>query len=197
MLDNVMWAFGRASGVVALVLLTGSVVIGILTRSGRPLPVIPRFSVQLIHRTIALTSTVFVLLHVGTLLLDSYAKLTLTDVLVPFLSAANNPVWVGFGTVALDLLLAVIVTALLRNRIGTRAFKAVHWATYLLWPISLAHAIGSGTNGTSGWFLVLAGFCTLTVAAAVLWRLTPRFEEAATLQERSQNSVRHTNGRPR
>ncbi|GAA4354333.1 ferric reductase-like transmembrane domain-containing protein [Microbacterium rhizosphaerae] len=194
MLDNVMWAFGRASGVVALVLLTASVVIGIVTRSGRPLPVIPRFSVQLIHRTIALTSTVFVLLHVGTLLLDSYAKLTLSDILVPFLSAAKNPVWVGFGTVALDLLIAVIVTALLRNRIGTRAFKAVHWATYLLWPVSLAHAIGSGTNGTSGWFLVLAGFCTLAVAAAVLWRLTPRFEEAATLQEASRNSLRRPDG---
>ncbi|MCL2516218.1 MAG: ferric reductase-like transmembrane domain-containing protein [Microbacteriaceae bacterium] len=198
MLDDAMWAFGRASGVVALVLMTVSIVIGITTRSGRPLPGMPRFSVQLVHRNAALLATVFTALHVGTLLLDSYAKLTLADILVPFISSAKNAVWVGFGTVAVDLLIAVIVTGLLRARVGARTFKAVHWATYALWPIALAHAIGAGTNGTSGWFLLLGAACAAAVGAALVWRLSPRFAEATGLQRRAMKDLeRSATGRSR
>ncbi|WP_298228452.1 ferric reductase-like transmembrane domain-containing protein [Gryllotalpicola sp.] len=190
MFDNAMWAFGRASGIVALVLLTISVVLGILARSGRPLPAIPRFSVQLIHRNIALAATVFTVLHVGTLLLDSYAKLSVIDVVVPFASAAKNPAWVGFGTVAVDLVIAVVVTALLRRRIGARVFKAVHWGAYALWPIALAHAIGSGTNGAAVWFLVLGAVCCAAVAASIVWRLSRRFDEAAAVRQRTDDLYR-------
>ena len=114
-MDEVLWAVGRASGVVALLLLTVSLWLGIVTRSGRPLPGMPRFSVTLLHRNVSLLAVVFLVLHIGTLLLDSYAKLTLTDVLVPFLGA-HLPFWLGLGTVAVDLLIAVTVTALLRRR---------------------------------------------------------------------------------
>ncbi|MFQ4149412.1 ferric reductase-like transmembrane domain-containing protein [Arthrobacter sp. LAPM80] len=177
-MDNAMWAFGRASGFVSLALFTLTVLLGIVTRSGRPLPGIPRFSLTLLHRNLSLLATVFLALHVGSLMLDSFAKLTVTDVVVPFLGAFK-PFWQGLGTVAFDLVLALVATGLLRHRIGQRSFRAVHWFSYLMWPIALAHAVGNGTDGTSKWFLLFAATSVVVVVGAVAWRLSVNFLETA------------------
>ncbi|MFC8524224.1 ferric reductase-like transmembrane domain-containing protein [Arthrobacter sp. FX8] len=177
-MDEAMWAFGRVSGFVSLALFTGSVLLGILNRSGRPFMVLPRFSISLLHRNISLLATVFLGLHVGSLLLDSYAKLNPVDIVVPFLGSFQ-PFWQGLGTVALDLVLAVVVTGLLRHRIGLRSFKAVHWLSYGVWPVAMAHALGNGTDASSGWFLLLAVASAVAVAAALLWRLSPSFLETS------------------
>jgi methionine sulfoxide reductase heme-binding subunit len=177
-MSDAMWAFGRVSGIVALVLLTISVLLGILTRSGRPLPGLPRFSISLIHRNIALLSTIFLIFHIGSLMLDSYAKLNVADIVVPFLGS-YKPFWQGLGTVAVDLLIAITITSLFRKRLGVRLFKAIHWLTYAMWPIALAHSIGNGTNGTSGWFLAFGIVAVLAVVAAVIWRASSRFIETS------------------
>lgn len=183
-MTELLWAFGRVSGVISILLFTASVVLGIITRSGRPLPGLPRFSIALVHRNVALLASIFLVLHVGTLLLDTYAKLTVVDILVPF-RGAFKPFWQGLGTVALDLVIAIVITSLLRQRIGVRTFKFVHWFTYAMWPIAIAHAIGNGTNGTSGWFLIIAAACTLSVFVAVMWRTSVRFLETAAARARS------------
>src|ERR1700710_1392688 len=139
-MDAALWAIGRGTGVIALVALTLSLVLGIVTRSGRPLPGLPRFSITLVHRNLSLLACVFVVIHVVTLFFDSFAQLTILDFVVPFYGSFL-PFWQGLGTVAVDLLIAIIVTALLRNRLGVRTFRAVHWLTYAMWPIALAHAI--------------------------------------------------------
>jgi sulfoxide reductase heme-binding subunit YedZ len=171
-----LWAFGRASGVVSLILFTVTVLLGIVTRSGRPLPGMPRFSVSLLHRNVSLLAVVFLVLHVGTLLFDSYAKLTITDIVVPFVGSFK-PFWQGLGTVAFDLVVAIVVTALLRRRVGNSVFRFIHWFTYAMWPIAVLHGIGNGTNGTSAWFLLLSAGSTLLVVAAVVWRSAARFLE--------------------
>lgn len=181
-MDEAMWAFGRASGFVALALFTVSVLLGILNRSGRPLLVLPRFSISILHRNIALLAAVFLALHVGSLLLDSYAKLRPVDVLVPFMGSFR-PFWQGLGTVALDFVAAVTVTALLRHRIGQRAFKAVHWLSYGIWPVAMAHAIGNGTDAGSTWFLLPAAVSALAIAGAVIWRLSAAFLETSKARE--------------
>jgi sulfoxide reductase heme-binding subunit YedZ len=88
--------------------------------------------------------------------------------------------------VAVDLLGVVILTSLLRNRIGPRAFKAVHWLTYGIWPIAVLHAIGNGTDSFSLWFFGLAVTCSLAVAGALCWRLYSNFVEyrAVRLEEK-------------
>ncbi len=175
-MSELLWAAGRASGLIALLLFTVTVLLGILTRSGRPLPGLPRFSVSLIHRNVSLLACVFLVLHVGTLMFDSYARLSLLDVVVPF-AGSFKPFWQGLGTVALDLVVAIVATGLLRRRIGQRAFRFVHWFTYAMWPIALLHAIGNGTNGTSRWFLLLSATSAAIVAGAVIWMLSSRFVE--------------------
>lgn len=184
MFDDAMWAFGRISGILALALFTVTLILGIVTRSGRPLIGMPRFSVTLVHRNVSLLASVFLVLHVGTLMLDSYAHLNPADVVVPFLGSFK-PFWQGLGTVAFDLIVAIVATALLRRFIGVRVFRFVHWFTYAMWPIAVAHAIGNGTNGTDAWFLLGSLAACLAVVAAVIWRLTDRFSETARTRRES------------
>jgi methionine sulfoxide reductase heme-binding subunit len=169
-----LWALGRGTGLVALVLFTVSFVLGVLVRSGRPVPVLGRFGTTDLHRAAALTGTGLVLTHVGTLYLDPYAQLRLVDVVLPFLGA-YKPLWLGLGTLALDLLAVVTVVSVLRHRVGPRVFKGVHWATYVLWPLALIHALGNGTDAGSSWFRALAVACISAVVTAVGWRLAPSY----------------------
>jgi sulfoxide reductase heme-binding subunit YedZ len=175
-MSDALWALGRASGVVLLALMTLNVLIGILTRSGRPLPGLPRFAVALLHRNVGLLALVFLVVHVVTLLADPFAQLHLVDVVVPFLST-RAPIWLGLGTVGLDLMVAVVVTALLRRWIGRRAFVVVHWTAYLMWPVSLLHSIGDGSDAGAAWFTALGLVCTTSVAGALVWRSTLGFVE--------------------
>jgi sulfoxide reductase heme-binding subunit YedZ len=174
-MSSALWALGSGTGIVALVLFTVSMVLGIIQRSGRTVPWLGRLGISDLHRTAALTGTGLVVAHVGTLYFDPYAQLRLVDFVFPFLGA-YRPLWLGLGTLALDLLGVVTVVSLLRQRVGPRVFKAVHWATYVLWPVALLHALGNGTNAGAGWFRALAVVCITAVVTAVGWRLAPSFE---------------------
>jgi sulfoxide reductase heme-binding subunit YedZ len=171
--SEALWALGRGT---ALVMFTITLVLGIVSRSGRSVGGLGRFGVNEIHRTAALTGTTLIGVHVASLFFDPYAQLRLVDVVLPFLGA-YRPVWLGLGTLALDLLAVITVVSLLREKVGPRVFRAVHWGTYLLWPVALAHAIGNGTDSASIWMLGIAAACTASVVAAVGWRLTPSYAE--------------------
>lgn len=173
-MNEALWALGRGSGLVALVLFTVALVLGVTTRSGRPAPGLGRAGVADVHRTAALTATGLVLAHVVSLYLDPFAQLRLVDLVVPFLGA-DRPLWLGLGTLALDLLGVITVVSLLRHRVGPRAFHAVHLGTYALWPVALLHALGNGTDAGSAWFRALALACAAAVAGAVAWRLLPSY----------------------
>lgn len=178
MTSEAMWALGRGCGVTALGFLTVSLTLGIVTRSGRPLPALPRFAVAEVHRFAALAGTLLVALHVGLLFVDPYAQLRVVDFAVPFLGV-YRPLWQGLGTMAADVLIVVVVSSLLRRRLGLRVFRVVHWASYALWPLALAHALGNGTDTGHLWFQVFAGCCAMAAAGALVWRLRAEFTEYA------------------
>ena len=161
-----LWYLSRGTGVVALLLLTASVVLGV----AGPLRARPRVLLAGLHRNIPLLAIAFVAAHVLTTVADGYAPIGVKDGIFPFLSP-YRPVWLGLGTVAFDLLLALVATSLLRARIGLRGWRAVHWLAYLSWPVAAMHGLGTGTDAKSGWFVVLTAVCTLAVAAAVVLRL--------------------------
>lgn len=165
-----LWYLTRASGVVALLLLTAGLVLGILGtvrwRSERW----PRFAVVDVHRNLTLFAVVFVALHVLTTIADGYAPVGLKDTVIPFLSR-YRPLWLGFGTLAFDLLLALIVTSLLRARIGYRVWRGVHWLAYASWPFALIHGLASGSDARFSWLRIVATLCVLAVGAAVAVRL--------------------------
>jgi sulfoxide reductase heme-binding subunit YedZ len=171
--STALWYASRATGIVALLMLTGVVVLGVAVQRQGRLPGLPRFAVVGLHRSISLLSVLFLAIHIGTAVADSYVNIRITDAVLPFLSS-YEPLWMGLGTVALDLIIALIVTSLLRARIGRRTWRWVHWLAYVSWPVAVAHSFGSSPDMQSGWLLALGIGCVLAVAAAVAWRLAAR-----------------------
>lgn len=171
-----LWVLGRGTGIVALGLLTVSLVLGVAARSGRRLGSLGRFGAADLHRTATMTAVGLVAVHVVSLFLDPYAQLHLVDLVVPFVGA-YRPLWLGLGTLAVDVLLVVTVVSLLRAHVGPRVFRAVHWATYALWPTALLHAVGTGTDAGSLALNAYVATCLLAVAGAVCWRLSPSYAE--------------------
>ncbi|MGO9903134.1 MAG: ferric reductase-like transmembrane domain-containing protein [Solirubrobacteraceae bacterium] len=165
-----LWYISRATGVVALVLLTITVALGVANAKRLHTRRVPRFVVNGIHRNASLLAVSFVLAHVTSVVADGYVPIHIVDVFVPFLSA-YKPLWVGVGAVAFDLLLAVILTSLLRRRIGNRAWRATHWLAYACWPVALLHGLEIGTDSGSGWMLAITAVCVVTVLVAVAVRL--------------------------
>jgi sulfoxide reductase heme-binding subunit YedZ len=165
-----LWFATRATGLTALVLLTGTVVLGILTSVRFASPAWPRFATVWLHRNLSLLTITFTGLHVLTTVTDPFASISVVSVVVPF-SSAYRRIWLGLGAVAFDLLLAVLVTSLLRTRISPRVWRAVHWAGYACWPVALVHGLGTGTDGAARWVLAVSAACALAVAATGIWRL--------------------------
>jgi sulfoxide reductase heme-binding subunit YedZ len=172
MLADAVWYLMRGSGVTALLLLTGVVVLGILTARKASLPTLPRFATMELHRTISLLSVAFLLLHVVTAAADPYAQVHLADVLLPFLGA-SQALWLGLGTLAFDLLAAVVVSSLLMRRIPRSAWRTIHRAGYAAWPLAFLHGIEQGSDGSAFWLRMLAGGALGVVVAAAGWRLAP------------------------
>jgi hypothetical protein len=109
-------------------------------------------------------------LHVVTTVADGYAPIALLDGVVPFLSP-YRPVWLGLGTVAFDLLLALVVTSYVRGLIGARAWRVAHWLAYVSWPVALAHSFGTGTDARTTWLVAIGVVALGAVAISVAARL--------------------------
>ena len=165
-----LWFATRATGLIALVLLTGTVVLGIVTSVRFASPAWPRFVTVSLHRNLSLLTITFTALHVLTTITDPFASISAVSAVVPFTSGYRR-IWLGLGAVAFDLLLAVLVTSLLRTRIRPRVWRAVHWAGYACWPVALVHGLGTGTDGATRWVLAITAVCALVVVAAGVWRL--------------------------
>jgi sulfoxide reductase heme-binding subunit YedZ len=164
------WFVARSTGVVALLLLTCTAALGVA--GVRRIQVAnTRFVLDELHRSVSLLAVVFVSVHVVTTLLDGFAPISIVDVVVPFRSA-YRPIWLGLGTVAFDLAAAVTMTSLLRDRVGYRAWRAIHWVAYLSWPLALVHSYGTGTDPKAHWMLVLTGLCVVVILTAVVARVT-------------------------
>jgi sulfoxide reductase heme-binding subunit YedZ len=164
------WYLTRSTGAVALLLLTGAVALGVLDVRRFSTPQWPRFVVDTLHRNVSLLAMVFLLLHILTSVLDSFAPISIVDAIVPF-AGSYRPFWLGLGALSFDLLVAVTVTSLLRRRFGYGTWRAIHWLTYASWPIALLHGFGTGSDVKSGWLLALSIVCLLVVLAAVLARV--------------------------
>jgi methionine sulfoxide reductase heme-binding subunit len=164
------WYLTRGSGAVAMLLLTLALALGVLDVKRLSTPTWPRFVVDGLHRSVSLLAVAFLAVHVLTSVLDSFTSIPLTDAFIPFIGS-YRPFWLGLGAVALDLLVAVTVTSLLRRRLGYRGWRAIHWLAYGSWPVALLHGLGTGSDVRQAWMLLLTVACTLVVLAAVLVRV--------------------------
>lgn len=165
-----LWYFTRGTGLVTLLLLTASMVLGILQVLRWAPAGSPRFVVVALHRAVSLFVLAFLAVHVATAVLDSFAPIRLVDAVVPFVGS-YRPLWLGLGALALDGIVAVTLTSLVRNRLGLGAWRAVHWLAYGCWPVALVHGWGTGSDARSGWMLGITLGCAAAVLGALIWRL--------------------------
>lgn len=164
---SALWYLTRGTGLVTLLLLTASVVLGVLQvrRWGSP-----RFVVVSLHRAISLLVVAFLTVHVVTAVLDGFAPIRLVDAVLPF-TGSYRPIWLGLGAVAFDLIIALTITSLLRRHLGLAAWRAVHWLAYACWPIALVHGWGTGSDTRTPWMLATTLACAAAVLGAIAWRL--------------------------
>ena len=165
------WYLTRGTGTVALILLTLSVALGVANVRRLQSERVPRFVLDAVHRNVSLLAMAFLLIHILTSVLDSFAPIRLIDTIIPF-AGLYRPLWLGLGTVAFDLLLAVTVTSLVRRRVGYGAWRLLHWTAYASWPVALLHGLGTGSDTKQGWMLVVVGGCVIVAGVAVVARAT-------------------------
>jgi methionine sulfoxide reductase heme-binding subunit len=179
--SQLLWYATRATGIVAFVLLTAVVVLGVLTSRRIETARWPRFATQALHRRMSLLAMVFIGLHVVTTVTDAFVPIGWLAVVVPFTSPYRR-LWLGLGAAALDLLLAVMITSWLTRRVSHRTWRAIHWLAYASWPLAFFHALGAGSDAGLAWVRWLALACILAVVGAVGCRLAlggARSDEAA------------------
>ena len=188
MSTQLMWFASRGSGLALLLLFTAVMVAGALNSGRLGTTRWPRFAVAAVHRNLSLLALAFLAVHVATAVIDTYAGIGWLDAVLPF-GSVYRPVWLGLGALAGDLLIAIVLTSLLRVRIGLRTWKVLHYASYACWPLAVIHGLGTANyDARISWVLVVNAVCVLTVLIAVGWRTSRR--HADTLARRAGSAAR-------
>ncbi len=185
--STTLWYTARGTGFVSVILLTLSVALGIVTVLRWSTPHWPRFVTAGLHKNISLLSVVFLGVHIASTLLDPVSPVHLLNAIVPF-TGRYRPLGIGLGVVAIDLLAALVVTSLLRQRIGYRVWRAVHWSAYACWPIAMLHGLDSGTDASTPWARAVYVSCAALVLGGLVWRVT-----AAALTPEPTRTARRVN----
>jgi len=167
---TVPWMLSRASGIVAFVLLSGSILLGlsITTRAGEGS--LSRPFVFTIHQFLSVLSLTFVGVHAGALLFDGFFNFGPLEVLVPF-AAPYQPFWVGLGVIAAWAAAAVTGSFWARKRIGQRAWRRLHYASFAAYVLSLGHSIFSGSDTSLPVVWLLYAVSATAVAALLTYRV--------------------------
>lgn len=167
------WFVLRGSGVVLVIVLALSLTLGVLSTGRAAARWWPRFVTQGLHRNLALLGLVLALVHVVTVVADDYVDIRWWQAFLP-LWPVERPLWGSLGTVSFDLLLAVVLTSLLRRRLGHGAWRWVHLAAYPVFGLGVAHGLGMGTDATEPWSLAVTVVSVAVVLVAITWRLASR-----------------------
>jgi DMSO/TMAO reductase YedYZ heme-binding membrane subunit len=180
-----LWYVTRGTGAVTLIVLTASVVLGIAQTRDWRLGGVSLFAVGSLHRTLSLFAVSLLVVHIVTTLLDPFPHIAVLTAAVPFVSSYRT-LWLGLGTIAADLLVALVVTSLVRRRLGYGTWRGIHWFAYACWPVALLHGLGTGSDGRTSWMLFLTIACVGAVVLALAGRLAagdiePRLRVAATV----------------
>jgi sulfoxide reductase heme-binding subunit YedZ len=167
----IAWYAVRAGGVVAYVLLTLVVLLGLQMSSKRKLERWPRIAIEDVHRFTAFAAGAFVVIHIVAIAIDSYLPFSLTSLAVPFISR-YRPAWVGLGIVAAELMLAVAIANRMRGKVlSYKTWRKTHYATFGVWTLGTIHGIASGTDRSALWLVALMVVSAGAVIGMIAWRL--------------------------
>ena len=171
--DPTFWIEARASGLAAYLLVTCSVLAGLVLKS-RPFgKALKPAAVTDLHRFVALLALGAIAVHGATLALDRTVSITWVGLLVPG-TISYRPLWTRVGVVAAELMLVVYASFSQRKRIGVKNWRRLHWATYGIFAALTVHGVMSGTDTGRPWVLGLyLGAIGSVVTATVFRALVP------------------------
>jgi sulfoxide reductase heme-binding subunit YedZ len=163
------WYADRAAGIVALVLLTLGVCLGLVLSGRARSPRWPAFAVEDIHRFVGLLTGAFIGIHALAILADSYVPYSLSQLIIPG-TAPSRVIPVALGIVAAELLVALAITNRFRKRLSYTFWRRAHYLNFLVWILALGHGITAGTDSREAWAVALYAGCAASVAGLLAWR---------------------------
>ena len=170
------WYAARAGGVVAYILLTSVVLLGLSLAGKRKLKIWPRFAVEDVHRFGGILMGTFVGIHVLAIAIDAYLPFSIPSLIFPLVSS-YKPLWVGLGIVSAELLIALAVTNHYRRRLSYRFWRRMHYLNFVVWGAATVHLLGSGTDRSSWWLLTITAVSVALVCGVTVLRVL-RFKPA-------------------
>jgi methionine sulfoxide reductase heme-binding subunit len=166
----VTWYLARASGMTLYLLLWLSTLLGL----GLTTTLLDRFGgravVYSLHGFVTSLAYGFLSLHVLSLASDQWIAFGPVALLVPFASPWREP-WTGFGVVAGELLVVIGASFAVRRYTGYRAWRALHWLTFPLFGLGVAHGIGAGTDSRTVWAQIIYLVTCLSIVWLVAYRI--------------------------
>ena len=189
------WIISRASGLAAFALLSGAMIFGLLISSKAADGSMSRLTVFTVHQFLSVLSLAFLVVHGGALLFDGFFHFTVFDLVVPF-AAPYEPMMVGLGVVSAWLAAAVTGSFWGRKWIGQKAWRKLHFASFVAYFLSLVHGISAGTD-TGKLPVAMLYAVSLTMVLALLgyriakaWSRKPaRPTRAAALSQRLRDAA--------
>lgn len=170
MTSPLLWYLNRGTGVVLLVLMTLTTLLGVLATGRGFRPWWPRFVTQGLHRSLAGTSVLLLVVHVVSAVVDEFVDIRWWQAVIPW-GATYRPLYLSMGTLALDLVVLVGVTSLVRSRLSEGVWRSVHVSSYVAFGLTVVHGLGTGTEVDRSWFTALTWCCVAVVALAAVARL--------------------------
>jgi sulfoxide reductase heme-binding subunit YedZ len=164
-----IWYLARAGGVVAYLLLTFTVCVGVGLAGRARVPGFPRVAVNELHRFAGILAGTFIAIHVGAVLLDSYVPFTIPQAVIP-LADSYRPVAIAFGILAAELLIALAVTNRLRRVLPRRIWRGAHYLNFAVWASATIHGISAGTDNATMWLMAIYVSAIATVSGLAYWR---------------------------
>jgi methionine sulfoxide reductase heme-binding subunit len=163
------WYAARAAGIGAYVLLSFVVVLGLTMARNARLRRWPKYALEDVHRFAGLLVGAFLIIHVLTIAIDAWLPFSFASIVLPFVSR-YRPVWVAFGIVAAELLLALAIANHYRDRLPYRFWRRTHYLNFAVWTLATIHGITSGTDRSAPWLLALYALSSAAVGATTVWR---------------------------
>ncbi len=171
-LDHAWWLASRSAGVVALLAITASVILGLLMANGLPRRRGATRVMVSLHESTALVGLVAIAVHGVTLLGDPWMHATLGQLAVPF-TIEYRPLWTSLGIIGGWIAVLLGLSFYARRRIGMKLWRKLHRATVVAWALSLAHTIGAGTDAGEAWLQVTMLSGSVAIVFLFLRRTVP------------------------
>lgn len=170
---NEAWYLSRATGITAYVLLFIAVALGLAIRTRGLDRLVARWRVTDLHTFLSFLALAFVVAHASSLLWDTFVGYSLTQVLVPF-TARTRTLWTGVGIISAYLLVIVVASFGLRRWTGYRVWRGIHYGTFGLFVLAMAHGVFTGTDSTTPWAEALYLSTGFVVLLLTLYRINRR-----------------------